>query len=150
MPKTREQSAVYMRNRYQRRKKEALIKLGGACCRCGCTEDLEVDHTNRKEKTMPFSRMYAVNQARFDEELDKCQLLCKQCHVQKTIEERGHRKRTEHGTYASYRYSGCRCDECKRACRDHSREYRKRMKEKGFVRKNDKWVSSTMDTAADS
>ena len=120
--------AKYLRDRYQRRRQEAIDRLGGACCQCGATEDLEVDHVDNDEKKMPFSRMYVVSQARFEEELEKCQLLCKPCHVEKTIDERGHNRRTEHGTYACYRHLRCRCEACRKACRDHTRAYRQKKK----------------------
>jgi hypothetical protein len=138
----------YMRGRYQRRKREAIETLGGRCVRCGSKDNLEVDHIDRSKKEFPFSRMYALSQERFDAELAKCQLLCNSCHVQKTIEERGHNKRTEHGTYVCYRYAGCRCDLCRQACRDQARRYREEKKKDGFVRKGDKWVASSSGSSS--
>ena len=139
--KTRDM-AKYLRERYQRRKAKAVERLGGCCCRCGSTENLEIDHIDRTQKTMSFSRMYVVSRKRFEEELSKCQILCKPCHTDKSIEERGHNRRTEHGTYACYRYSKCRCTVCRQACRENSRRYREKKKKMGFIRKNDKWVAS--------
>jgi len=134
----------YLKDRYHRRKKAAIERLGGCCTRCGSTESLEVDHIDRSKKTMPFSRMYAVSQERFDAELELCQLLCNPCHIEKTIDECEHNRRTEHGTYACYRYLKCRCDACRMACRDHSREYRAKKKKMGLVRREGKWVTSSI------
>jgi 5-methylcytosine-specific restriction endonuclease McrA len=123
-----EKARAYLRERYLRRKTEALNRLGGRCARCGATRDLQVDHIDRAEKTMPFSRMYVVNREQFEAELSKCQLLCQDCHQKKSIEEVGFNSRETHGTYACYRYSGCRCEDCKRANRDKSRAYRAKIK----------------------
>ena len=61
--------------------------LGGKCVRCGATERLEFDHI------IPANKSYTIgcNITSFSiEELilevDKCQLLCRPCHIQKGIE----------------------------------------------------------------
>ena len=138
----------YLRDRYQRRKREAIERLGGVCCRCGVSENLEVDHIEYTEKTMPFSRMYSVSQQRFDEELGRCQLLCKPCHIEKTIDERGYNRRTEHGTYARYKLSKCRCEACRKACRDKTRSYRLKKQQMGFIRKGNKWIASSTGSSS--
>jgi hypothetical protein len=98
---------------------------------CGSSEDLEVDHADRAEKCMPFSRMYVVNRERFEAELTKCQLLCKPCHIEKSVAEQGFHRRTEHGTYVSYRYGKCRCKACRKANAEASRRHRERKKNLG-------------------
>ena len=147
MPKSAEELNAYMKKylkkRYNERKAEALDRLGGKCVICGAVDELEVDHIDRTQKSMPFSRMYVVLRERFEEELAKCQLLCNRCHIEKTIDERGHNRRTEHGTFACYRHMKCRCEACRKACRDHSRAYRARKKKMGLVRRNNKWVASS-------
>lgn len=75
---------------------------------------------------MPFSRMYVVSRKRFEEELSKCQLLCRECHQKKSIEEAGLNSRDTHGTYVCYRYSKCRCEACRATSAAMGRAYRAR------------------------
>lgn len=74
--------------RYLRRKQEAIAFLGGVCVVCGTTEDLEFDHIH--PGTVSFR--VAMNLHRRWEtllpELEKCQLLCFECHKDKTERER--------------------------------------------------------------
>lgn len=58
--------------------------------------------------------LYCMTVERFLEELKKCQLLCKPCHIEKTVIDRGEIiARGTHGTISSYRY--CHCEVCRRA-----------------------------------
>lgn len=120
----------YLKDRYHRRKQEAIWRLGSCCTRCGSIENLEVDHIDRTQKMMSFSRMYAVSQKRFDEELKKCQLLCRLCHQTKSIEEREFNDRSQHGTLVCYQRARCRCDLCRAENAAHNRKYKKRKREK--------------------
>ena len=128
MPNSREYMREYMKERYQQRREQAVEVLGGACAKCGSTEDMEVDHIDPAKKEMDFARMTMVSEERFLEELKKCQLLCDRCHNTKTAKSRGFKMaRGTHGTLSSYRY--CKCDECKEAKRKHNREYRLKRKQ---------------------
>ena len=62
--------------------------MGGKCVKCGTTENLEVDHVNPEDKTLRISSMWLRKHDSIMEELDKCQLLCHDCHKQKTREEK--------------------------------------------------------------
>jgi 5-methylcytosine-specific restriction endonuclease McrA len=75
---------TYMLNRYHERRAEAFRKLGGSCVLCGATSDLEVDHREWREKSFSIAKLWSVSRKRFEEELKKCQLLCKDCHAAKT------------------------------------------------------------------
>jgi hypothetical protein len=58
---------------------------------------------------------------RRNEELQKCQILCQKCHLNKTIEE--NTKPPDHGTTARYwnpNYK-CRCEDCQFAVAEHQR-----------------------------
>ena len=66
--------------------------MGGKCVKCGTTENLEVDHINPEDKTLRISSMWLRKHDRIMEELDKCQLLCGDCHKQKTREEKDRTK----------------------------------------------------------
>lgn len=76
--------AGYMKRRYHQRRAEALETLGGKCVICGTTEDLEIDHIDADDKEIPLNKMWSIAKARFLQELDKCQLLCKEHHKEKS------------------------------------------------------------------
>jgi hypothetical protein len=81
-----------------------------------------MDHIDRTQKELPFEKMATTTHAKFLMELAKCQLLCKQCHIIKTTEERGQLYMT-HGTIRRYN-AGCRCDECSAVRSSYNREYK--------------------------
>lgn len=134
MPETRAEynarMARYMKSWYDRRHAEATAALGGACVRCGVTEDLEFDHIDPATKTMTIAKMWTASKKRFQDELAKCQLLCKPCHQAKTLAERGMKAaKGTHGTLSAYRYCGPpKCEECKKANRDYSQSRRDSLK----------------------
>ena len=82
--------AEYMKKRIARRRAEAVKQFGGKCVKCGSTEDLEFDHLNHDPD--PRGRrgrgtMWTFSEKRLQAELEKCQLLCHDCHLKKTSEE---------------------------------------------------------------
>ena len=82
-----EVQANYERNRYAERKSLAIEKLGGKCVRCGTTDNLEFDHIDETTKFANMSDIFRMRQELIDAELAKCQLLCHDCHMQKTYED---------------------------------------------------------------
>ena len=117
----------YMMDRYYHRKNEALRALGERCVNCGSTEGLQFDHADPKKKAFSlWSR--TTSKEKFLKELKKCQLLCRECHIKKTIEERGQKPaRGTHGTLSAYPRCGPpKCNECRRAKREWFREWRKK------------------------
>ncbi len=71
----------------KRRKKVremAIEFLGGRCIRCGydrCTEALEIHHLESSDKDFGISdKGYTRSWNRVREELQKCELLCSNCH----------------------------------------------------------------------
>jgi predicted Zn-ribbon and HTH transcriptional regulator len=67
-------------------RKQYLLYKGGKCERCGykaCQDALEFHHQNPKEKDPTFKsvRYWGFEKAKF--ELDKCLLLCSNCHREK-------------------------------------------------------------------
>lgn len=76
----------YQRRRYEERMYSAKEKFGGQCKECGSTENLQFDHIDPELKFMSVSLMTRLTQAKFDAELEKCQLLCFDCHMKKTVE----------------------------------------------------------------
>jgi hypothetical protein len=105
------------------RRERAIAYLGGQCVRCGTTDQLEFDHVDRATKsyliTANLNRRWEV----LVQELDKCQLLCHDCHRAKTREcgetGGGHNRLTPddlpHGTGTGYTYWRCRCEPCRQA-----------------------------------
>lgn len=75
---------VYMLARYHARHAEAVEILGGKCALCGCTESLQLDHRDWREKTLKINKLWSVSRTRFLSELKKCQALCGPCHLEKS------------------------------------------------------------------
>lgn len=121
----------YLKQRYDKRRAAAIEKLGGECEICGCINNLEFDHIYREDKDFNIAkRMHGANDKDLEIELAKCQLLCHDCHNTKTIKDIGKEKIISsdktilvHGTLSSCRY--CKCDLCKKAKADYSKEYNK-------------------------
>lgn len=91
--RTKETERVYRRNhqreKYHRRRGEALEQLGGECVRCGTTERLQFDHVDPSSKLKPIILLFASgSQTLLEAELEKCQLLCISCHTRKSNAER--------------------------------------------------------------
>lgn len=113
-------SKEYFRDYYARRKAEYVELLGGQCNSCGASENLQFDHRNPEDKAFSISKLMNYSKASVLEELERCQLLCANCHLEKSKEEGSlggepHNKgKWKHGTTTSYMAKGCRCDECKK------------------------------------
>ena len=117
----------YQLRKYHKFKEEILNILGNKCIICGSTENLEIDHINREEKSFSLSKSWP-NRKNLNEELQKCQLLCKIHHQEKTLTDLNQvSAKTTHGTLSSYRY--CKCDLCRKAKSDHNRNYKQKVKE---------------------
>ncbi len=70
---------------HDNRRMFALNYLGNICKNCGSFENLEIDHIDKNSKSFAISR--PSNDKVFLEELKKCQLLCNDCHKEKTKTE---------------------------------------------------------------
>lgn len=92
----REYSVSYYRRRpeiarakrqrsYSEWKKFALSYLGGNCQVCGSVEELEFHHVDPDEKIHSITSMLGGStRERLITELEKCELLCHNCHWDKT------------------------------------------------------------------
>ena len=120
--------AAYMKSRYEQRHAEAVAALGGHCAKCTETADLQFDHIDPATKSMTIAKMWTASEERFRAELSKCQLLCAHHHLEKTLTEKGFNEikgLDVHGTESAARYCGPpRCEECKRAHREHVAAWR--------------------------
>jgi 5-methylcytosine-specific restriction endonuclease McrA len=90
-----------------RRKK--WFSENGPCVRCGSKKKLELDHIDPSKKVS--HSIWSWSKKRRDAEIKKCQVLCKECHLKKTI--KSHRRPITHGNAGYKRF--CRCRICKRA-----------------------------------
>lgn len=122
---------AYMRRynllKYHTLRSEAISYLGGKCKKCGSINSLEIDRIERSKKEVNLSRTLNCSLKRFWNEINKCQLLCKDCHIIKTVLESGRViARGNHGTISTYRY--CKCVLCKKAKSDWSKNYKNRLK----------------------
>lgn len=81
----------YQARRTARLKAEWFSSVGGRCVRCGATEDLQADHIDRSTKHERLRKggavLWYLPKAIREEELTKCQPLCRSCHHKKTAEE---------------------------------------------------------------
>lgn len=61
------------------------------CVICGESDPavLEFDHINGKEENISKLVTNAVSIARLQQEIDRCQVFCSNCHARKTAKERG-------------------------------------------------------------
>lgn len=79
-----------VKNRRQKLKSEAIKYKGGKCEKCGydkCEWALDFHHTNSKEKEFTISRYCTLSWEKLKIELDKCIMLCANCHREKHFEE---------------------------------------------------------------
>src|SRR5438046_1999815 len=118
----KEQERKYGRDQARRLRAEWIAE-NGPCTKCGTWEQLEIDHVDPSTKVSDnfFSSM---SKARRAVELAKCQVLCHDCHQEKSMQERSARHPLVHGTRAGYQ-KGCRCEPCKVADRQYLNHYRK-------------------------
>ena len=70
------------------RKAVAKYILGGVCVACGTKKRLEFDHVDPSTKSFNISECAGRTWESFMEEVGKCQLLCRPCHIEKSIAER--------------------------------------------------------------
>lgn len=64
-------------------KKKCVEYKGGSCCRCGynrCLGALEFHHKKEEEKDFSISGGHSRSWSAITAELDKCDLLCANCH----------------------------------------------------------------------
>lgn len=95
---------------------------GKVCVTCGSSENLELDHIDRKLKVS--HNIWSWKEERRLAEIAKCQTLCYNCHVEKTALENS--RPITHGLSGYDRF--CRCQVCKKAQSERLRSYRFKLK----------------------
>lgn len=114
--------AGYMKRRYHQRRADAIAALGGICVRCGTTERLELDHIDRATKRFDVAHCWSVSADRYAAEVSKCQVLCHDCHKDKSAAERS----VEHGGGISGKRN-CKCEPCRARKREYMRNRKTRV-----------------------
>ena len=102
----------YHREYWRKRRQEIIDYLGSKCVKCGTTDNLEIDHINPSDKSFHISKRLSLSTQR--EEVDKCQLLCHEHHMVKTVSEK---KPYTHGTIYAWMKVKCECVVCSKAKR---------------------------------
>lgn len=119
--------AEYLKYRYHTRRQAALLYLGGRCEKCGTGilaipgDGLHFDHVDPLNKSFQIgsSRASTVSESRFWEEVEKCQLLCKPCHLEKSRLDGSWIGRVTHGKMNAWQKLKCECDLCIKAKEDY-------------------------------
>lgn len=119
-------------------------------CKCGSWDNLEIDHIDPSQKVS--HRIWSYGATKRDKELSKCQVLCRKCHMEKTIPylreirlaER--KNKPQHGVFG-YRRLGCRCEVCREAFSQRRKTWpsRQRKSATGLPGIADGLVSNTMN-----
>lgn len=74
-------------SQYQKRMDKLRNAFGNKCVKCGATNNLHFDHIDPATKIAAIGDLATCNGfKRCYEEALKCQLLCKSCHIQKSID----------------------------------------------------------------
>lgn len=81
--KDKEKQREYQRQWMAKRRQEWIDENGP--CACGSFNKLEVDHIDPKLKTMEVRSIWSCRKEIRELELAKCQVLCYDCHLEKTL-----------------------------------------------------------------
>jgi 5-methylcytosine-specific restriction endonuclease McrA len=125
MPLIGDAKREYQRKWREDRRNKAIILLGAKCSLCDNTEDLEFDHVYPSTKDPLLIKngsgtIWSWSWKRILVELEKCWLLCKECHRIKTRDDRPD---VLHGTVTRYNKYACRCTECVFAVRSYEKAW---------------------------
>jgi hypothetical protein len=102
----------------RKRKRRAIEYLGNKCVVCGTSANLEFDHIDPSLKSFHISQNFNRKWETLQAELDKCQLLCKTHHLQKSVKQNS----VEHGEGVSGKRN-CPCLLCKAKKAEYMRTY---------------------------
>lgn len=87
--KDKERERIKVKIWRQKTKQKAVDYLGGKCVECGynkCLAAMEFHHFNMTEKDFGIGRLKSRSFEGMKQELDKCELLCANCHREKHYE----------------------------------------------------------------
>lgn len=118
-------SSIEQKREYQRKwvaaRRNDFFK-DKSCVKCGSTERLELDHIDRATKVS--NSIWSWSEPRRLKEIEKCQVLCYDHHLEKTITETtvGHG-----GGWGGIR--GCKCDLCLSRKRESNAEWMRKYRQ---------------------
>lgn len=115
--KDRERQKEYQRERL-RLARLNWLDTNGPCVKCRSSNRLEIDHVDPKTKDSRLKKqhtntIWSWSRERRKIELAKCQVLCYECHKEKTKKDLA--RPMPHGTDTGYTRYKCRCLLCKLA-----------------------------------
>lgn len=107
-------------DRYRAWREKTIEYLGGACTVCSTQVALEFDHIDESTKAFSISSNWGMaDREALQQEIDKCQLLCKKHHRQKTVSFLSELQRgITHGSTYAWMKAHCTCDVCEAAKRE--------------------------------
>lgn len=114
--------------RYHKRRAKAIEAMGGKCVRCGSEDRLEFDHIERSLKAGEIARWLSRGEQRYLRELEKCQLLCRACHIEKS---RGESSVGHGGGKTGIR--NCYCEKCKPLKLAYMREWKRKQRQENGI-----------------
>lgn len=85
----------FVRHRYIKLKLRAVEYKGGKCIDCGYNKlyvAMDFHHRNPSEKEFTWHKLRKRAWDSIKNELDKCDLLCRNCHAERHYNERAHRE----------------------------------------------------------
>jgi len=85
--KHQDKLVTYQQEFRKNRRHHLIERLGGKCVECGTTKRLQFDHIDPLKKSFDISHRFTANLDILYPEIDKCQLLCPKCHIEKTKQE---------------------------------------------------------------
>lgn len=124
---SREQRRIYQKQYRSKLRQHYVDLLGGICANCDSSDSLEFDHIDPSTKKFTIAG-FSRARSDIDKEIEKCQLLCSDCHKKKSIDEASGR-RTPCGTLTSYVVYKCHCKICKKRYNEWYSTYRNRRSE---------------------
>ena len=114
----KEYQRQYHKNVRRRKVLEYVGKGVLKCVHCNSEDRLELDHIDPSKKSFSFPANIDFKDPVMIQELDKCQLLCHACHLEKTRREnreRGLAREVTHGSMYAWQKKKCTCEECGKA-----------------------------------
>ena len=103
-----------------------IAMMGGRCVVCGSDECLEFDHIKPQDKSFNISCYYGSLES-IKAELEKCQLLCRACHLEKTKREVRSGSHCKQGHKFSVRNGRNFCKECDKIRKTKWRNQRRKL-----------------------
>lgn len=89
VPRDKDRDRINAKARKRLNKEKAVVYLGGKCLRCGyskCIAALDCHHVKPGSKDYTLTHLMASSWKKVEKELQKCILLCSNCHREEHYE----------------------------------------------------------------